>query len=227
MKKLRWRLQGLLDLVLETPCPLCQRSTNSTICPSCQQHLRRCQLPKLPAGQDSAVLAWGHYSGTLKRAIAALKYENQRALARPLGHWLGQTWLNAPLYTGELVVVPIPMHASKLKERGFNQAALLAESFCEWTRLPLALDGLERHRATDAQFTLSATQREQNLSDAFSLGGVLRQATAPPTVLLLDDIYTTGATARSAIKTLRRHGVRVAGIAVVAQALQHTATRSP
>jgi predicted amidophosphoribosyltransferase len=67
------------------------------------------------------VFVWGAYSGTLKRAIAAIKYENHPELARPLGHWLGDAWRNGKgAAGGNLTVVPIPLHAAKLKKRGFN-----------------------------------------------------------------------------------------------------------
>jgi predicted amidophosphoribosyltransferase len=77
---------------------------------------------------------------------------------------------------------------------------------------------LERNRATESQFRLSSRDRQENLQDAFTLGkAFLRQRPTQP-VLLLDDIYTTGATAQSAAQTLRQHGIRVQGIIVLAQA---------
>ncbi|HEY9615854.1 MAG TPA: ComF family protein, partial [Microcoleaceae cyanobacterium] len=157
--------------------------------------------------------------GSLKRAIAALKYDNHPELARPLGHWLAQVWFtHATVAKPKLTVVPIPLHADKRQLRGFNQAELLAEHFCDLTGLPLSRDGLLRSRVTEAQFQLSASDRAQNLTEAFSLGPAWSKQ--PPTnpVLLLDDIYTTGATARSAAQTLRRHGIRVYGIAALAKA---------
>jgi ComF family protein len=227
MHRLGLRLRSLLDLVFESACPLCQRSTEGVFCLDCQRQIQRCQLPpgrEWQAGQWQAgqpeVFAWGSYSGALKRAIAALKYENHPSSARPLGHWLAQAWLAANPAPPKLTVVPIPLHADKLQQRGFNQAALLAESFCEMTHLPLERQGLERQRTTEAQFGLSAEQREQNLVGAFNLGkGFLNQPPDNP-VLLLDDIYTSGATARSAIQTLRRHGIRVKGIVALARAVK-------
>ena len=163
------------------------------------------------------MFAWGCYRGGLRRAIAAFKYENQPQLARPLAGWLADAWrLRAQPPAG--TIVPIPLHASKYQERGFNQADLLAQHFCDRTQLPLQLHGLERHRATEAQFKLNSDRdREQNLTAAFRLGPGLKQR--PVTrVLLLDDIYTTGATVRSAAQTLRRHGISVAGVVVLARA---------
>lgn len=218
MSALGWR--GLLNLVLETNCPLCQRATAQDFCHDCQRQVQQCQLPaveQFQAGQP-VLFAWGDYGGALKRVIAALKYEKHAHVAQPLAHCLAQAWLSAAPKPGRsLTVVPIPIHPSKRKQRGFNQADLLAEHFCQITRLPLELQGLLRSRATEAQFGLSSSERERNLTDAFSLGpGFLKRPPAGA-VLLLDDIYTTGATAKSAAQTLRRHGISVYGMAVIAK----------
>ncbi|QZZ19949.1 ComF family protein [Leptothermofonsia sichuanensis E412] len=222
MRRLGWHLRELTGLVLKTCCPLCQRSANQAFCLDCSRRLHRCQLAPAAQWQPGTlpVFAWGSYSGSLKRAIACLKYENNPQLARPLAHWLAQSWLSHSR-PGRLTVVPIPIHVSKRKQRGFNQADLLAESFCEFSRLPLERQGLERSQATTAQFTLSAAEREQNLANAFTPGPAFRKKPPASPVLLLDDIYTTGATARSAAQTLRQHGIRVYGVAVVARTMSY------
>lgn len=210
----------LLDLFLESNCPLCQRPTSKEFCQDCARQLQRCQIShpnSLWQGQ-LPVFAWGVYGGTLKRAIAALKYENQRQLARPLGYWLAQAWLNSQLASTRLIVVPIPIHPEKQKQRGYNQAALLAQSFCEITGLKLQQIGLERIRGTAAQFGLSVSEREKNLAMAFQVGSGFRRHHPASPVLLLDDIYTTGATARSAAQTLQQHGITVYGVVALAQA---------
>lgn len=220
MNKLRW-VRGLTELLWDGQCPLCQRSTSSEFCEDCQRQVKQCQKPKgeqFQAGQ-LAVFAWGSYKGALKRSLTVLKYDNQPQLARPLAHWLGEAWLAANQPTNGLTVVPIPIHSSKLENRGYNQAGVLAERFCEFTRLPL-VQGLERSQETTAQFKLSAIEREQNLAAAFSLGKDFRHSPPSQPVLLLDDIYTSGATARSAAQTLRRHGIRVYGMAVIARAIK-------
>lgn len=217
-----------LNLFLASNCPLCQRPTAQTLCLDCDRQLQRCRLARPQAGWQGTLplLAWGTYSGPLKRTLAALKYDQQPQLARPLGQALGQAWLDAAAPKSgisksrlPLCVVPIPMHADKQRQRGYNQAILLAESFCEWTRLPLKAQGLERIRATEAQFNVTGAEREHNVANAFAIGkGLSRHSTA---VLLLDDIYTTGATARSAAQTLRQQGILVHGMVAIAQAQSH------
>lgn len=212
-------LKGLLNLFLESNCPLCQRSNSKEFCHDCQRQVQQCQMPRSNCFvADLPVFAWGVYGGTLKRAIAALKYENQPQLARPLGHWLAQAWLNSQFASTEVIVVPIPLHSDKLHQRGYNQAALLAQSFCSLTGLPLQQRGLERLRETEAQFGLSLKKREKNLAVAFGLGSEFRRYRPASRVLLLDDVYTTGATARSAVHTLHQSKIQVYGLVALAQA---------
>src|SRR4028119_1401979 len=217
---------GLLALFLKSKCPLCDRPTEVELCEYCQRQLLRCQL-KNPSNfwqGELPVFVWGTYGSVLKRAIASLKYENQPQLARPLGHCLGQTWLKSPAATRaqKLTVVPIPLHPTKLQQRGYNQAELIAQSFCEITGYKQQPFGLERVQATEAQFGLSAQQREQNLADAFAIGKSFHKQLPTSPVLLLDDIYTTGSTVSSAAQTLRRQGIRVYGVVAIATSRTET-----
>ena len=160
------------------------------------------------------------YGGVLKRAIATLKYDKKTQVAQMLGSWLAEAWLNSPFTANQPIVTPIPLHATKLSERGFNQAELLARSFCQVTGLKLRSQGLERTRHTARQFELSGKEREQNLAGAFQLGSDFLHHRPTRSVLILDDIYTTGATARSAAHTLRQAGIEVCGVVAIAAALK-------
>lgn len=218
----RWSryLEPLMNLVLAQACPLCERPTQGALCPSCMRQIQHCQFPSLtsPEQEPLPVFAWGQYGGALKRAIATLKYENQRPLAQPLGHWMGQAWEAAHL-PHKPRVIPIPMHPEKQRQRGFNQAELLAESFCQVTRLPLERRALLRVRSTDAQFGLSAKQRDKNLAGAMQVNPTWH-GSSNASVLLLDDIYTTGATAQAAAHALRQQGIRVYGVMALARPLR-------
>ena len=210
--------KNLLSLFLKSSCPLCQRPTPRELCPYCIKQIQSChkQNPAYLWKQPLPIFVWGNYGGAVKRAIAALKYENQRQIGYLLGQWLGESWLlHSPQPQKQLLVVPIPMHPKKQKQRGFNQAALIAEGFCNVTGYKLKINGLERIKETEAQFNLSPTQRQQNLAGAFVLGKDLRRPPNIP-VLLVDDIYTTGATVKAAVQTLEKHQIKVLGVAAVA-----------
>ena len=219
------KLQGFLNLFLESKCPICQRSTPTEFCKNCDRQLKSCQVPdrqKLWHGEgELPVFAWGIYGGTLKQALAALKYDNQSQVAQPLGEWLGEAWQKSHLGAGiKLTVVPIPLYVKKQQARGYNQAELLAENFCRITRLSLKRHGLERIRDTKAQFGLSPVERQENVARAFQLGKEFRASRLNGQVLLLDDIYTTGETAKQAAQTLLHHGIRVYGIVAIATSRQ-------
>jgi ComF family protein len=188
--------------------------------------MRRYQLttPREKSSSGIPVVSWGAYEGSLKQGIAALKYSRQVELSQFLGFELGRIWIkhyppkfrqNQPLP----IVVPIPLHTTRQQERGFNQAELLAQWFCHFTKLPLAADGLLRIQATCPQHSLSYDERQKNLTRAFAVNPKQLPQLRRTSVWLLDDIYTTGATAHAAAQTLRRYRVSVAGICTVARAI--------
>ncbi|MCJ8278998.1 MAG: ComF family protein [Rivularia sp. ALOHA_DT_140] len=209
--------KNLLNLFLQSNCPLCQRPASEEFCEYCNKQLQKCRLttPNSRRGNSPPVIAWGTYGGAIKRAITTMKYDNHPEIARPLGEWLGETWLQNYGNKRSFIVVPIPMHPEKQKKRGFNQAALIAKSFCQTTGLKLSVNGLQRVKETEALFGLLPTQRKETLNQAFDIGKDFRKKTNVP-VILVDDIYTTGATVNSAIETLSKSGIIVAGIAAVA-----------
>ncbi len=217
---------GLFSLFLKSNCPLCDRPAEVELCQYCQRQLLRCQLKNSSHFWEGQlpVFIWGNYDGVLKRAIAALKYDNQPQLAHLLGHYLGRTWLKSPTATRaqKLTVVPIPLHRTKLQQRGYNQAELIAQSFCEITGYKQQPLGLERIRATEAQFGLSVQEREQNLADAFVIGKRFHKQPTTSPVLLVDDIYTSGTTVRSAAETLQSQGVSVYGVVAIATSRKET-----
>ncbi|HLI03600.1 MAG TPA: phosphoribosyltransferase family protein [Terracidiphilus sp.] len=160
----------------------------------------------------------------MKQAIHALKYEGLRPAARPLGRMLAraiaQLAAEAP---AEMLVVPIPLHRSKLARRGFNQARSLAREALlalrrthpQW-RLSLAPTTLMRLRPTESQAGLTPRQRRLNVKGAFSVSDPA--AVTMKHVLLVDDILTTGATARAAADAVRRAGAASVYVATLARA---------
>lgn len=228
--------QEVLSLFLSRSCALCQRSAPQSLCDSCTAQVKSAAFPLHRCYQegnpDLPLVAWGHYNDALKRAIAALKYENQTQLALPLGRWLAEAWQETRPQRSTppqgLTVVPIPLHAHKLKQRGFNQATLLAQVFCRYTGLALMDGGLLRVKDTEAQFGLSKSARLENVAAAFQVSPALQHrglrtgnpGHKPLTILLLDDIFTTGATAQSAQKVLQQAQIPVYGMVTLARAGQ-------
>ncbi len=209
----------VLNLFLKSNCPLCDRTVDRVLCRYCQRQLQDSQLttPDRSWQGDLPLFAWGKYEGGVKRSIGKLKYDGHQEIASLYGEWLADSWQQAQqiaIPTNKLIVIPIPLHAEKMATRGFNQAELIAHSFCRFTGAKLDLS-LQRTRSTVAQFGLSKSARQENVAGAFAIDP---KSTLKPgvTVLLIDDIYTTGATVRSAADVLRSCQIDVCGVAVVA-----------
>jgi ComF family protein len=218
--------QQLLQLLLANGCALCQRSTAGSLCRACQQQIQYCQLttPLQMTAMGLPLLSWGAYEGSLKRAIAALKYGGEVDLAQDLGLDLGKTWRSycSPALRPSPLLVPIPLHPSKLQQRGFNQAELLAHWVGRVGQVPYLGDGLHRLQATQAQHSLSPSARRQNLAQALAVNHQRLKVLRSRPVWLVDDIYTTGATVEAATQVLTRAGVEVLGICTLARATLHS-----
>ncbi|MBI4387143.1 MAG: ComF family protein [Elusimicrobia bacterium] len=135
--------------------------------------------------------------------IHTFKYQNRRAVGRVLGGWMAGTYGRIPEIRGMDAVVPVPLHPRRLRQRGFNQAEILAHRVCECAGIPLE-NALERVRHTQPQWRLSRGKRSNNLARAIraSPGVSLRGKNC----LLIDDICTTGRTLEECARALKSAG---------------------
>ncbi len=177
-------------------------------------------------------VAYGLYQDNMREAIHALKYDRLHPAARQLGGFLAQAMARlAADAPAEILVVPVPLHRLKYAERGFNQARSLAaeairvlrKSHPEW-RLTLAASTLMRLKATESQAGLTPRQRRLNVRGAFTVSD--SSAVTMKHVLVVDDIYTTGATARAAAQALVQAGAASVWVATLARAHRSSEARS-
>lgn len=222
-----WRhwVQTGLSLVFRTSCPLCTRPAYSLFCQDCTRKIQACKRPHpwVKTQTFPPLQSWGSYEGALKQSLAQLKYRHQSAIAKPLGQWMAQAWLTHPYpHQRPLFVVPIPLHRDRQNQRGYNQAELIAHSFCQISGAILKPQGLIRSTPTTAQYSLSRQERFQNLQDAFRLGPDLSPRLSQGSILLIDDIFTTGATLNAAATLLQSSGFQVAALLTAAISEQKT-----
>jgi ComF family protein len=211
---------ALLDLLLPPSCPGCGLE-GMLLCPACRKPLER-RLDE-PAGAPLGLVAplppglvqleWcAAFSGPARAALHALKYDGEQRLAGPLGELLAARWRRAG--AGGDLLVPVPIHPQRRRERGFNQAALLAQAAGRALRLPV-VEALVRGQATDAQYGLGRGARQRNVGRAFSVTLEAADLIRGRWILLIDDVVTTGSTFAACAAALTEGGATaVAGLTV-------------
>jgi len=220
---LRKKIQGkIYDLVYPKKCVgcgiegewLCGKCFNKIVivkapfCPTCQRMTMMGQYcPRCRSGQYlTGVIIAAHYEEPLKEAIHRFKYDRVADLGGILSEFIVMR-LEAGFPRGDLVLAPVPLHRRREAERGFNQALVLARKIGADFDLPLINDVLKRVKEVEPQMKLKRTERLKNILGAFEARGDVRRLTGK-TVLLVDDVMTTGATLNEAGRVLREAGAR-------------------
>jgi ComF family protein len=179
-----------LDLLFPPRCAGCGR-VDAQWCARCQADIEALpfQFSLKVLTHLTACAATGVHDGKLRDALHALKYEDGQALAYALAGRLHAALEQADWQVD--MIAPVPLHAARLAERGYNQAGLLAEALALRSGIPTMPNALERMKFTQSQVGLTAQEREVNVQDAFRADAVQVNGRR---VLLIDDVYTTGAT---------------------------------
>ncbi len=216
----------ILNLLYPPRCPVCDGIPpyGERICPRCRQSLpyiraNRCRICGKPVEADEVLcddcrrnphafeegMGVFLYDDTMREVMARLKFKGRREYGGVLGDLVyEETKTKIALWQPD-AVVPVPVHQKKLAKRGYNQAEEIARPIALKAKVPLRTDLLVRTRETGAMKELNREERRANLKGAFSLSGHIP---VPNRVLLVDDIYTTGATIDACTLALKAGGAR-------------------
>ncbi len=201
--------RGLLNLLFPFHCAGCGERLSPIgegslfFCRSCISEISSFHKVPIKPGTYAAC----KYEGIVKEAIHRLKYGKKRFLAQSLGRILTNFYReNLDPEWGQRInlIVPVPLHRARERERGFNQAELLAVAMSNTLNLPLSSNNLIRIRNTPSQTLISKAERLKNLKGAFRIRRP--QYFSKKNLLLVDDVYTTGATTDECRKVLKKAG---------------------
>ena len=235
----RWRpwVTAALDLVFPPLCPVCRAllgmGRRDPLCGECWERIDRIEAPwcrccgapqsveglcapcrRLPL-RFAYARAAARYGGVVREAIHAFKFGGRRSLAEPLGDLLAGLGLSALPGPAPDLLVPVPLHRRRERERGYNQALLVARRLEGAWQIPASADALVRPGATAPQADLDAAARRRNVRGAFAV--VRPELIEGRHVVLVDDVLTTGATAAECARTLTLSGASVVGVLTVAR----------
>lgn len=218
-------LRKILDIFYPRCCPVCQKilkDQRRMICPECEKKLQpighpRCYKCGKPIEEGeyckdcqkhTHIFDQGRgifvYDGIMRRSVTRYKYYG----CREYGDFYAKTmyryaWKNLNQWKPDLIV-PVPIHKSKERLRGFNQAAYLAERLSCYTGIPVDTDLVQKVVKTKSQKKLNAMQRRKNLEKAFLVTKNIRGKD----ILVIDDVYTTGSTIDAMAGCLRKRGAK-------------------
>ncbi len=234
---LRRTVLGLIDVIWPRACLVCDAPLAATarvsLCAACEDKVTpvgaeacpRCGKPRGRVGRPRRKCRWCRgrrfafraavvavrYEGVARRAVHEIKFLRKPILARPMGEWLAQALLSRGWQERVDVVVPVPLHRSRRRERGYNQAEEVALVVGEALGRPVRADALSRVRATPRQALLPVRRRRASPAGAFEVKGRVEGR-----VLLIDDVLTTGGTADACARALLAAGADEVLVAAVA-----------
>ncbi|MBI5970655.1 MAG: ComF family protein [Deltaproteobacteria bacterium] len=226
-------LGSIIDILFPPVCPACEkavRDKGKPLCASCEAGFSAirimrpicavCGEPFIsttsgehtcgPCLEQTPPFAMARsvysYAGAALDAIHRFKYSNHLILAPAFADMLLRAVGDMPFPDMD-VIVPVPLHAGKLRQRGFNQSLLICRGIAKKLKVDLSYDNLVRAKATLPQVNLKAAERAKNLTGAFALR--FAPAFKGKRITIVDDVYTTGATIKECSKVLKKAGAEV------------------
>lgn len=212
-----------IHTILGKVCSICGERVLSSYAECDPDGMHRCPVCRRIERPFLRAVAYGSYDGGLRELIHLLKYNGVRPAGNVLGRMLAEALvkLEAEFGADKVLVVPVPLYKGKRRQRGFNQAELIARNALNSrgnAQLQLASGILLRTRATQSQIGLTSHQRRENMRGAFAVSRA-GEVTGRE-IILVDDVYTTGTTATECARVLRKAGAAKVWVATVARTLK-------
>jgi ComF family protein len=223
--------EDFIDLILPRHCSGCSRMLvkgEPEICTSCRSKIALSSSFQNPHDNElmdrlkgriplshAFYYTWFRKGGVMQSVLHGIKYSDRRQAGLLLGNWIGHEMRKRLQHLEFDYLVPVPMHASKLRSRGYNQSALISAGIAEVTDIPVC-EMLDRKNAGTTQTRLGRWQRWQNSVQVYLANDLVVPSSK---ILLVDDVMTTGATAEACLEQLFQRGIQSAGIATVALTL--------
>ncbi|HTF21498.1 MAG TPA: phosphoribosyltransferase family protein [Chryseolinea sp.] len=224
-------LRDFVSLFFPTPCMACGESLlkgEETICTSCllelpeTDHHLNSENPLLHRLSYRIPLRYGMAcyrftkNGRVQRLLHALKYKGHHEIGTRLGRVYGEKLVEAGTYDGFDLILPVPLHVSRLRKRGYNQSAKFGEGLAEKLMIPCTDKLIKRLQKTETQTRKSRVRRWENIANVFKV--VVPELVKGRSILLVDDVITTGSTIEACANALFSEGARELSIACIAEA---------
>jgi len=211
----------ILDIFFPPICLNCkkyleEKEKPDLICGNCFQSIKIYKNLFRPSSQLILAAVTSYGNSATKELIHCLKYKGFLKAQKPLGEILIKYLSNLDLRLENCIVVPVSLYPSRRRKRGFNQAEILADIISRYFNIPVRTDVLKRIKDTKSQIeTKSRKERAENLKGSFEISAGGKEIMKNKNIILVDDVYTSGATMNAAIKTIRRYNKnRIIGIVV-------------
>lgn len=242
-------LRPLVEFIYPPMCFVCESllaGSDSRVCPACWSTIEPVTVHDLPyqetrrrlsggasphevnahppGGEDVDLISLYYFEkeGTLQSIIHQLKYGGMWSLGVELGRKLGEELRGRMSVSSIDAMIPVPLHATKMRERGYNQSEYIARGIHQVTDIPVSSSLLRRHKYTSSQTQLTVAERMENVGDAFSLNKRGPADLEGKTFILVDDVITTGATIKACARVLMEGG-GCSVLAVSVAIAEHTA----
>lgn len=210
-------VKSALDFIYPPYCLICSSQlaeNEKLICDNCWSHAPKIEQDfdlfnqiEIKLGDEvyfSKVISAWEFSPTIQTAIHLLKYQNYKVLANRIGLFMAERLSKQSLPMDKTILIPVPLHKTRTRERGYNQSTLLCRVIAAETGFDYSDRILKRVRYTQSQTKLSAVERAKNVENAFKV--IYPEQIKNRLVILVDDVITTGSTMNACAKELIKHG---------------------